>query len=433
MTMSATAYEKQREQLYAPMREAGEFVWETIDGDEYALADPLPMSRTLRKTLQEAAERLGRVYARVVAVVRESDDRLLRQLGLPEATHGAVRLPMLGDAATVIGRFDFAATDDGVKMLEWNSDTPTSVVEAFRVNGAVCRALGLTDPNEGMASGIAAAFRAAVGAYRSAGWRIEPDRIAFAALDWHEEDAGTTRYLLEAAGIGGRFVPLSSLRVHRDRLCVLEEDGVTHTPIDLLYRLHALEKLAEERDDDGYPTGAHVLDLVARRKLALINPPSAFIAQTKALQALIWSLHEQRTFFTREEHEAIEAFMLPTYMDNVFHGTAPYVRKPIFGREGGAVVLYDENGEAVERDGESLYWDQPSIYQRRVELPRVRVRTLRGEVEGRLLWGAFLVGGRPSAIVARVGGRITGNAAFYAPVALQDGSERYSDKERERT
>jgi len=418
--MEQGAYAASRERLYGPLRDSGVFPWETIDGEEYALAHPVSLPRRLRRELAEASDRLGRVYAKVVAVVRESDDALLRQLGLPEATFAAVRLPMLPGAATVVGRFDFAETPDGVKMLEWNSDTPTSVVEAFRVNGDVCRALGRLDPNEGMHSSIGDAFHAAVEAYRDAGYRIDPDRIAFAALDWHEEDAGTTRYLLEAAGIGGRFVALSSLRVYRDRLCVLEEDGVTHTPIDLLYRLHALEKLAEERDEDGYSTGAHALDLVARRRLALLNPPSAFIAQTKALQALIWSLHERRTFFSREEHEAIREYMLPTYMDNVFHGSAPYVRKPIFGREGGAVELFDANGVSEERDGETLYWEQPAVYQRRVELPSVRVRTLRGETEGRLLWGSFLIGGRPSAIVARIGGRITGNAAYFAPAALQE-------------
>lgn len=417
--MNIEAYTSKREAWYGPLREQGVFTWDTIDGEEYAVADTVTLSFSTRRRIAEASERLGRVYARVVEVARGADDRLLRHLGLPEATFGAVRLPMLGAAATIVGRFDFAMLPDGgLKMLEWNSDTPTSVVEAFHANGAVCRAIGAADPNDGMSSALSTAFRAAVDAYRETGYAIDPDRIVFAALDWHEEDAGTTKYLLREAGIGGRFVPLSALRVYRDRLCVLEDDGA-HTPVDLLYRLHALEKLAEERDDDGYPTGAHVLDLVARRKLALINPPSAFIAQTKALQALIWSLHEQRTFFTAEEHDAIETYMLPTYMDNVFHGSAPYVRKPIFGREGGAVELFDANGDAVERDAETLYWEQPAVYQARVELPPARLRTLQGETDGRLLWGSFLVGGRPAAIVARVGGRITGNAAYYVPTTME--------------
>jgi glutathionylspermidine synthase len=415
----AFEYMEKREMWYAPLRESGIFTWDTIDGEEYAVADTVALTHSLRRELAEASERLGRIYARVVSVVREADDRLLQDLGLPKETHAAVRLPMVGDAATVIGRFDFVETPEGVKMLEWNSDTPTSVVEAFRVNGAVCDAIGALDPNEGMEAGLTEAFGAAVSRYRSLGYEADPLGIVFSALDWHEEDAGTTRYLMERSGLGGRFAALSRLRVYRDRLCVLEEDGGTHTPIDVLYRLHAFEKLAEERDEDGYPTGAHVLDLIARRKLAVINPPSAFIAQTKALQALIWSLHEQRTFFTREEHESIKTYMLPTYMDNVFHGSAPYVRKPIFGREGGAVELFDAEGASVDRDGEAMYWEQPAVYQRRVELPTVRIRTLQGPVDGRLLWGSFLVDGRPSAVVARVGGPITGNAAYFVPAVLQ--------------
>ena len=51
---------------------------------------------------------------------------------------------------TAIGRFDFAVTEQGIKMLEFNSDTPTGIVEAFYVNGHVCRYHGAVNPNEGM-------------------------------------------------------------------------------------------------------------------------------------------------------------------------------------------------------------------------------------------------------------------------------------------
>ncbi|UYZ14578.1 hypothetical protein A6764_06345 [Brevibacillus sp. WF146] len=56
-------------------------------------------------------------------------------------------------------------------------------------------------------------------------------------------------------------------------------------------------------------------------------------------------------------------------------------------------MLYDADGTAVERDGETLYWEQPMIYQKRVELPVVTVETANGPYEGRLLWGSFWIGG----------------------------------------
>ena len=120
--------------------------------------------------------------------------------------------------------------------------------------------------------------------------------------------------------------------------------GDPSLPVDVLYRLHALEILAEDRDDDGYPTGAHALELIARRRVAVINPPGALLSQTKAMQALIWALHEAGEFFDPEEHRIIETYMLPTYLENRFRGI-PHVTKPIFGREGAGVTLYDASGD----------------------------------------------------------------------------------------
>ncbi|MFK7694935.1 glutathionylspermidine synthase family protein [Paenibacillus sp. HJGM_3] len=414
----AYAYAAWRERLYGPIREAGVFAWDRMYGEEYAVASCIRISPALRKEIAEATERLGVVYNRTLQMARLGDDALFEALGLPSETWGAVRVTSSDAYPTVIGRFDWAETADGLKMLELNSDTPTSIVEAYEVNGRICAQLGLQDPNAGMAAHLREALQAAVDAYAAQGHAV--DRVAFSALDWHEEDAGTTRYLLARSGLThARFVPLADLRVFEDRLCEWRGDTGVHEPIDLLYRLHALEKLAEERDEgDGYPTGAHVLDLMARGRLSVLNPPAAFLAQSKAFQALIWNLHEAGEFYTAEEHETIERYMLPTYMENRFEGVRPYVSKPIFGREGGAVTLYGADGSVQEKDGEAQYWEQPMVYQQRVELPVVELETEKGLEACRLLWGSFLIGGRASAIVARAGGRITGNLSYYVPVGL---------------
>ncbi|MDF2713425.1 MAG: glutathionylspermidine synthase [Paenibacillus sp.] len=409
-------YETWRERLYGPLREEGLFTWDRMYDEEYALATILPIAERQRREIAEATERLGAVFARTVQIVRQSGEELFGELGLPEATWRAVRIAVSEQLPTVIGRFDFAWTNEGLKMLEFNADTPTSIVEAYHVNGRICAEYGMADPNEGMATHIGEAFREAVEAYRLNGYRTES--IVFSALDWHEEDAGTTRYVMRQAGLAGaEFAALADLRIYEERLCLLR-DG-KHEPIDLLYRLHALEKLAEDRDTDGYPTGAHVLDFIAERKLAVLNPPSALIAQTKALQALIWNLYEVGEFYTDEEREAIQSYMLPTYMENRFEGRCAYVTKPILGREGGGVTLYEADGTFLERDGEALYWEQPMIYQQRVELPIVPIRHEGGTAEARLLWGSFWIGGRASAIVARAGGRITGNLAYFVPVGME--------------
>lgn len=404
-----------REKLYGPLREEGQFTWDRMYGEEYALAMLYRISEQDRLEIARATGLLGPLFVRTAEVVRRGGDELLLELGLPQAAWRAVRQYVPDLALTAISRFDFAWTSEGLKMLEFNADTPTGIVEAFHANGRICEAYGAADPNASLASHIGQAMVEAVAAYRRDGWRT--DRIVFSALGWHEEDAGTTAYLLRQSGLAqAEFAPLADLRVLGDRLCVLR-DG-RHESIDLLYRLHALEKLAEDRDEDGYPTGARVLELIAERRLALLNPPSALIAQTKALQALVWSLYESGEFYSPEERETIARYMLPTYMDNRFVGRCGYVTKPVLGREGGAVTLLEADGTVAEKDGEELYWDQPMVYQQRVELPVVPIRSEAGIREARLLWGSFWIGGRPSAIVARAGGAITGNMAHYVPVGL---------------
>jgi glutathionylspermidine synthase len=410
----ATEYMRRRENLYGPLRADGIFTWDSMYGDEYALASVLPIATDLCQQLRTAAERLGGVYARTAEILLNCDDELLAELGLPEAAWSAVRASLPSLLPTLIGRFDFAATPAGIKMLEFNAETPTDIVEAFYVNEKVCQFFDVINPNHDLEKKIAPAFERAILEYSRSGNAVA--RIVFSSVEWHDEDAGTTRYLLNQSGLAARFVPLSQLRVYDDRLQVW--DGQNHTPIDLMYRLHPLEKLAEEQDGDGYPTGRHVLEIVAGQKLALINPPAAMLAQSKATQALIWSLHEDGSFFTPTEHEAIADHMLPTYFENRFQGRCAYVTKPIYGREGGAVTVFGADGVAWARDEELNYWEQPVVYQQYVELPKHTVETLHGLYCGRIIYGTFLLDGSGSGIVCRVGSRITGNMAYYQPVCI---------------
>lgn len=98
--------------------------------------------------------------------------------------------------------------------------------------------------------------------------------------------------------------------------------------------------------------------------------------------------------------------------------------KPIFGREGGAVTLYSDSGQVIARDEDSDYWEQPMVYQQMADMEQITVNTINGPFCGHILWGSFLIGGEPSAICARIGGKITDNSSCFLPVGLkeEDGS-----------
>lgn len=408
-------YHQHRKHIYEPIREC--FSWDIWKGQEYALASYGLIKSDFRQEIFLATKLLGDIFAKVVKIVQIGSTELFRELGLPPATWQSIRLAYGCPTVTTVGRFDFAYTSNGLKMLEFNSDTPTSVVEAYYVNQHVCQYYDQENPNAGMETHIKSAFDTMLRWYQSAG--LKTNHLTFCSVNNDEEEEGTTRYLLEQSDLTATYIPLSQLIYDSvgERLVTMLPSG-EYRPVEVLYRLHAMEMIAQDRNSSGFPIGPKLLELVAKKRLALINPPSAFIAQTKALQALIWNLYESGIFFSPEEREIVATYCLPTYLENPFHGKQAYVKKPFFGREGGAVTLYDDVGYPEIKDLAKLYWDQPMIYQERVELPTITVETANGPFIGKLLLGSFLMGGEPSAVVARVDREITGNLSYFFPVAL---------------
>jgi glutathionylspermidine synthase len=409
-------YRYHRNNIYPSIRHT--FSWDVYRGQEYALATYANVPRLLQQEISFATEQLGKIFARVAEVVRVGSTELWRELGYPEETWPAITLSGDYHAVTAIGRFDFVYTPQGLKMLEFNSDTPTSIVEAFYANGAVCDYFQVENINRHCDHDIRQVFTDMISYYRDKGYATE--RIVFCSIVADNEDRGTTEYLLAQSGLPGRYVPLNELAYDpkQERLVAKTATGEFEV-VDVLYRLHALEVMAKDRTTKGFPIGPKLLELIANKRLAVINPPIGFIAQTKALQALIWNLYESNVFFTAEERDVIRTYCLPTYLENQFHGKTAYVKKPFFGREGGAVSLFDDTGYLETKDTAKAYWDQPMVYQQRVELPTLTVPTETGEFTGKLLFGSFVLGGKPSAIVARVDKEITGNLSYFLPLAVK--------------
>ena len=70
--------------------------------------------------------------------MRNLSDEQLLELDFP-ASLSFIRMKGLYPES-VISRFDFVLTGDNqIKMLEFNSDTPTFIMECFQMNGEVCK------------------------------------------------------------------------------------------------------------------------------------------------------------------------------------------------------------------------------------------------------------------------------------------------------
>jgi len=150
-----------------------------------------------------------------------------------------------------------------------------------------------------------------------------------------------------------------------------------------------------------------------------VNPPSAFLLQSKAIMALIWGLHEEEhSFYTPEEHNAIHKYFLPTYLDpDVFlQQGQSFVKKPSFSREGDTVEIFSNTGKKIAEDIHKTYKDELPVYQQFIELPQTMIQTEQGPKRAHYMYGCFYINGKASAIGIRAGGQITDNGSYFLPI-----------------
>jgi glutathionylspermidine synthase len=286
-----------------------------------------------------------------------------------------------------------------------------------------------------MRNSIQNAFRRLIDYYSEQGLA---GTIAFSCYDWHIEDTVNTRYIMDAVselGYSVMFVPL-------ERLEIVPGEGLYAygRRIDILYRLYPLEYLIQDTDEaSGLHVGEALMDLVSEGKLGLINPAQSIIMQSKGFMALIWSLFERSgvteqycgfTLFEQEELETIRTYLLPTYYENTVFEQAnkSYVAKAYWGREGKGTAVYNSKGALEEAEWghdeeetaeiKDYYGNQPKIYQECWPMEEVNIRAEKGETNGFLLTGVYVIGGACSGLLPRIGGKITGDMAYYCPAAL---------------
>lgn len=408
--MDRSTYQKKRKHFFDQI----EHFWPDLYDEEYALYDAYEMNPDFVQDVFTATKRIGSIFFKTAKLLRRADDEVLLEMGFPKGTLSFLRLALL-PTESVISRLDLVQSGDKIKCLEINSDTPTFIKEVFYINGLICQEFGLVNPNYGMEHRLSNGMRTSING--SFGLSKQPNLVFTAHAD-HLEDRNTALYLQQLCGLPAKFVPLHRLQIERG-VGLFDEAG---NGIDVLYRqTFPIENLIADQDDQGNPIGLWLLELVQLGKLKIINPPSAFLLQNKAVQAVIWGLHlENHSYFSEEEHQWIDEHFLPTYFepDPFLETGQAFVKKPTFGREGDTVEIYDEAGNLQMADSQKSYTEYVPIYQKYIDLPTIPFSTEKGQRLGHMIIGSFLINGQPSGIGARVGNPITDNLSYFLPIGV---------------
>jgi glutathionylspermidine synthase len=243
----------------------------------------------------------------------------LGQLGIPGDFHALVAASWERGDPSLYGRFDLAWDGSGApKLLEYNADTPTSLLEAAVVQW---HWLQETAPDSDQFNSL---HERLVERWRAI---AQPGELVHTACcTGSAEDLGTTTYLRDtAAQAGVDTVALDIAALGWDARASTFVD-LDLQPVHRLFKLYPWEWLCQEA------FAAHLL----RDGLALIEPPWKMALSSKAILPLLWELNPGHPNLLRAAH-------------------APWgdthVEKPLWSREGSNVRVIERGRVRESHDG----------------------------------------------------------------------------------
>ncbi|MET8283719.1 glutathionylspermidine synthase family protein [Streptomyces sp. NPDC048448] len=308
-----------------------------------------------------------------------TDPRVVR--AVTEAWHRRAELP------SVYGRFDLRYDGTGpARLLEYNADTPTSLVEA-----ASPQWFWMEDRFPG-ADQWNSLHERLVAAWRKQAALLPPGSplyFAHSAEDELGEDLMTVAYLKETAEQAGLDTDWISVEeIGWDPLSGRFVDNRLRF-IRACFKLYPWEWLTTDR------FAGHVLDTLdnggGTGSTMWIEPVWKMLLSNKALLAILWELYPG--------HPNLLAAHLDGPRD--LAATTGYVAKPLLGREGAGVTVHEPGADPVLRD-------EPCCYQELAPLP---------SFDGnRVVLGAWVVEDEPAGLgIRESAGLITDEYARFLP------------------
>jgi glutathionylspermidine synthase len=335
--------------------------------------------------IEAATYRLDEMCLEAVGHVIES--RRLGEFGIPERYHDWVARSWGQDEHTIYGRFDLCYDGSGPpKLLEYNADTPTALLEAAVIQWfwfqdlLACAGIDPAKRDKGPFDQFNSIHERLIEAWG----RVRRElggRVAFAAPAEALEDVMTVTYLRDAAiqaGLQTEFLGVKDIGWHAGRRVFTD---LRERAIANLFKLYPWEWMLRE------PFGPHLPTAPTR----WLEPPWKMILSNKAILPVLWELFPD------------SPYLLPSGFEPTGES---YVVKPFYSREGSNVAIVRDGRVVVETGGE--YTEGPHVYQEFRPLP---------SFEGRYpVVGSWIVNGHACGTGIREDdGLITRNTSRFVP------------------
>jgi glutathionylspermidine synthase len=327
--------------------------------------------------LEKATYALNEMSLRAVEYVIQSDQWAV--FHIPVEFIPWIKASWERDEHTVYGRFDLAFDGENIKLLEFNADTPTALIEAAVVQWFWFKDTVGSDSSWDQFNSIherlIEAWKSIKGDDESEIWYFTsvPDYATSA------EDYLTANYLRDTAiqaGLTTEYIEVQQIGWNRRRGFV----DLQERPIRQIFKLYPWEWLLRE------PFAAHLMEAETR----WLEAPWKMLLSNKAILPVLYQLFPESPYLLNTRYS-------PT--------GSSYVQKPILGREGANIRIVRDGVVFAERTGP---YTGPCIYQEYVSLPNFGF--------GSVVIGSWMVNGWACGIGIREEDHpITGNQCRFIP------------------
>lgn len=344
---------------------------------------------------------------------------ILSRIGVPDWAHAQIiRTWEDGDANTwqlpeqtpdfspsVYGRFDFHYAGEGTtpKLLEYNAQTPTSLLEAAVIQWQWLEDTYNHDQWNSIHERLIAAWKRNMAAlFQARPWLPDNVTVHFAYESSEEtgEDYMNTAYMQETcrqAGYHTKILSMSEIGLDAGSGEVFYNGEKIH----VIFALYPWEWLWKE--EGGKPIFDDMADSSKRGTVWIEPPYKAAMLGNKALLPVIWELYK--------DDPILGKYLLPAY----FNGEQPismtsYAMKPIWGREGQSTLLI-KDGKTLEVNT-GIYGQEGYIIQELCPLPAFE------GIEGVMhpVLGVWMIDGEAAGMGIRESAElITGNTSRFVP------------------
>ncbi len=328
------------------------FSWHTDDdGSDYIDENLVCVKESEANAYYEAANELYDMFAAAAQEVIDNDR--FEELDIPFNLIEAIKMSWENDVHWhLYGRFDLAGGLDGkgIKLIEFNADTPTALFESAILQWAILRQNNLDESLQfnSIYEALSDNFKRLITLEQSVegfeefyeGWKI-----LFSSVAGNKEEQMTTKlleHIAKEAGFKTNFAYVDEVG--------FSEGGIFkgNESYEYWFKLIPWEDIAIEEGE----LAMLLTQIIRNQKAIILNPAYTLLFQSKGILKILWELYPNHPLLLEAKDKPLEG--------------KDYVKKPMFGREGANVSVVKDGKILQENTG--AYANNKFIYQEFTEL-----------------------------------------------------------------